>query len=71
MQENKVKIRHPSNMYSQGMNDIAAPILIVFLMETFKLKFHELESKSTEFSDSLKEEELLAVISPFNFIKLY
>lgn len=48
-------------MYSQGMNDIAAPILIVFLLDIFKLNLQQLEAQSTELAQTLEEETLLPV----------
>lgn len=48
-------------MYSQGMNDIAAPILIVFLLDIFKLNLEQLEAQSGELAQTLEEETLLPV----------
>ena len=37
-------IRHPSNLYSQGMNDILAPIFAVFLADYFGLTSDQLQT---------------------------
>lgn len=37
-------IRHPSNLYSQGMNDILAPIFSVFLADYFGVTHSQLQS---------------------------
>lgn len=43
------------------MNDIAAPILIVFIADKLKLRVEELDSKIESLKDVLTEELLLSV----------
>ena len=61
---NSVKIiSHPSNVYSQGMNDIAAPILLVFIAHELGVSIEDLDDpeKQNEIMELLKEETLLKV----------
>ena len=56
-------ISHPSNVYSQGMNDIAAPILLVFMAHELGMSVSELEKigLSPEKIANLSEDILLKV----------
>ena len=53
--------RHPSNFYSQGMNDILAPIFAVFLAEKFSLTYIELENSLREVESLFIESTLMEV----------
>lgn len=57
-------IRHPSNVYSQGMNDIAAPILVVFIAHQLGVSVQDLDdpNKNEKIIESLKEDILIKVI---------
>ena len=52
-------IRHPSNFYSQGMNDILAPIFCVFVAEGFQMNNVELENNVGKMEKQFNEQNLL------------
>ena len=56
-------------MYSQGMNDIAAPIILVFIADSLKLAIEDLETYFDTHPDDISEHFLLTVNSLF-FLKL-
>lgn len=51
-------IRHPLGGYTQGMNDIVAPIFAVFMAEKFGRPFFELENNLLELEPKLTPENL-------------
>ena len=56
-------IRHPSNVYIQGMNDIVAPIFAVFLADQFHMTFTELETNFPKLEKKFTGFEFLEVNS--------
>lgn len=52
-------IRHPSNFYSQGMNDILAPIFCVFVAESFQMTNIEIENNVGKMEKEFNELNLL------------
>jgi len=51
-------IRHPANFYSQGMNDILAPIFAVFAAEVFEQCFLWIENNIPTVFAGLTEAKL-------------
>ena len=52
-------IRHPSNQYAQGMNDIVAPIFAVYISELFNTDYITLENNIRQYEKSITEKILL------------
>lgn len=52
-------VRHPSNYYSQGMNDILAPIFCIFVAEKFEMTYIQLENNIRKVEEKITEESLL------------
>lgn len=53
-------LRNPMSDYSQGMNDLLAPILLVFLLDGLKTTFFTFENNMRDFEPKLTEDLLLA-----------
>ena len=51
-------IRHPLGGYTQGMNDIVAPIFSVFMAEKFGCPFFELENNLLDVESQFTPENL-------------
>ena len=49
--------------YSQGMNDLLAPILVVFLTEEFGISFFTFENNITEYHQKLTDDLMMRVSS--------
>ena len=54
-------MRHPSNFYTQGLNDILAIFFFIFSSETFSTTYSELENDYLEIKKKITEEKLLDI----------
>lgn len=52
-------LRHPSNSYSQGMNDLLAPIFIVFVCDFFDMGYFKLVNNMKVFKENVKNDAFL------------
>ena len=54
-------LRHPSNFYTQGLNDILAIFFFIFSSECFKISYSELENEYLDMKKNITEEKLLNI----------
>ena len=61
-------LRHPSNAYTQGMNDILAPIFAVFLSSEFSTDYITFENNLREYKKTLSETKILSAETDSYFV---